>query len=178
MLVIHVCILSVCGCRFLTNVWTSVDRQFIFIYAMMSIYLTFVCSYLEFDKIYDRLDIKIVERGESFYQPLMPGVVKDLEEKGAYIVSTNYFVLIVYVSIGLITMDEGRKVVFVPEDKVPLTVEKSDGGYTYDTSDMTALRHRVFDERGDWVIYVVDSGQVHTAFSHYVAGCCIGSWFA
>ncbi|XP_062513588.1 arginine--tRNA ligase, cytoplasmic-like isoform X2 [Corticium candelabrum] len=95
----------------------------------------------EFDKIYDRLDIKIVERGESFYQPLMPGVVKDLEEK------------------GLITMDEGRKVVFVPEDKVPLTVEKSDGGYTYDTSDMTALRHRVFDERGDWVIYVVDSGQ-------------------
>ena len=37
---------------------------------------------LEFDNIYKRLDIKIVERGESFYQPLMPGVVADLEAKG------------------------------------------------------------------------------------------------
>ena len=57
-------------------------------------------------------------------------------------------------------MEEGRKVVFVPNEPVPLTVEKSDGGFTYDTSDITALRHRVEDERGDWVIYVVDSGQV------------------
>ena len=36
----------------------------------------------EFQKIYDRLGVTIVERGESFYQPIMPGVVKDLEEKG------------------------------------------------------------------------------------------------
>lgn len=38
---------------------------------------------------------------------------------------------------------------------------KSDGGYTYDTSDMAALRQRVEDEKADWLIYVVDSGQVH-----------------
>ena len=44
-------------------------------------------------------------------------------------------------------MDEGRKVVFVPGQQVPLTVEKSDGGYTYDTSDMAALWHRVKEER-------------------------------
>jgi arginyl-tRNA synthetase len=95
----------------------------------------------EFDNIYKRLDVKIVERGESFYQPLMPSVVADLEQK------------------GVVTVEEGRKVVFVPNEPVPLTVEKSDGGFTYDTSDITALKHRIEDERGDWVIYVVDSGQ-------------------
>ena len=37
---------------------------------------------------------------------------------------------------------------------------KSDGAFTYDTSDMTALKHRVMEEKGDWLVYVVDSGQV------------------
>ena len=32
--------------------------------------------------MYDRLGVTIIERGESFYQPLMPGIVKDLESKG------------------------------------------------------------------------------------------------
>merc|ERR1711890_216650 len=42
---------------------------------------------------------------------------------------------------------------------IPLTVVKSDGGYTYDTSDMAALRQRVQEEQADWVIYVTDAGQ-------------------
>ena len=49
---------------------------------------------------------------------------------------------------------------YVPGQSVPLTIVKSDGGFTYDTSDMTALRHRIETEKGDWLIYVVDSGQV------------------
>ena len=49
---------------------------------------------------------------------------------------------------------------FVPGHKVPLIMVKSDGGFTYDTSDLTALHHRVTEEKGDWLIYVVDSGQV------------------
>ena len=56
--------------------------------------------------------------------------------------------------------EDGRKVVFVKGHKVPLTVVKSDGGYTYDTSDMCALKQRVEDERGEWLIYVTDAGQV------------------
>ena len=48
---------------------------------------------------------------------------------------------------------------FVPGEKVPLTVQKSDGGFTYDTSDIAAAKQRVEDEKGDWLIYVVDSGQ-------------------
>ena len=49
---------------------------------------------------------------------------------------------------------------FVPGLKVPLTVVKSDGGFTYDTSDLAALKQRVHDENGDWLIYVTDAGQV------------------
>jgi arginyl-tRNA synthetase len=48
---------------------------------------------------------------------------------------------------------------FVPGEKVPLTVQKSDGGFTYDTSDIAAAKHRAEVEKGEWLIYVVDSGQ-------------------
>ena len=43
--------------------------------------------------------------------------------------------------------------------QIPLTVVKSDGGYTYDTSDMAALKHRIVEEKADRIIYVTDSGQ-------------------
>lgn len=36
----------------------------------------------DFSQIYQRLDIKITERGESFYQKMMVDIVKDLEAKG------------------------------------------------------------------------------------------------
>lgn len=36
----------------------------------------------DFNRIYDRLDIKIIERGESFYQDLMKKTVRELEERG------------------------------------------------------------------------------------------------
>eukprot|EP00058_Branchiostoma_floridae_P026156 XP_002611646.1 hypothetical protein BRAFLDRAFT_117121 [Branchiostoma floridae] len=93
-------------------------------------------------KVYNQLDIRdLLERGESFYQDRMVQVVKELEEK------------------GLLKEEEGRKVLFTDASSVPLTIVKSDGGYTYDTSDMAAIRQRLEEERGDWLIYVVDSGQ-------------------
>ncbi|KAM6907260.1 arginine--tRNA ligase, cytoplasmic [Xenentodon cancila] len=95
----------------------------------------------EFQKVYDCLDVKIIERGESYYQDLMTEVVKEFEEK------------------GLAELDEGRKIVFGPGHSVPLTIVKSDGGYTYDTSDLAALHQRLFEEKADIIIYVTDSGQ-------------------
>ena len=50
--------------------------------------------------------------------------------------------------------------IFVPGYELPLMLVKSDGAFSYDTSDMTALKHRVMVEKGDWLVYVVDSGQV------------------
>ena len=62
--------------------------------------------------------------------------------------------------VGLLKEDQGSKVIFIPGHELPLMIVKSDGAFTYDTSDITALRHRVSEEKGDWLIYVVDSGQV------------------
>ncbi|RDD45876.1 Arginine--tRNA ligase, cytoplasmic [Trichoplax sp. H2] len=95
----------------------------------------------EFEKIYQRLGVKVVNRGESFYQDMMIDVVKDLDTR------------------GLLELDEGRKILKVPNIKVPLTIVKSDGGFTYDTSDMAAMRQRVMDEKADWLIYITDGGQ-------------------
>jgi arginyl-tRNA synthetase len=39
-----------------------------------------------------------------------------------------------------------------------------DGGYTYDTSDLAAIKNRLVTEKGDILIYVVDSGQVIQSF--------------
>uniref|UniRef100_A0A673V3F2 Arginine--tRNA ligase, cytoplasmic n=1 Tax=Suricata suricatta TaxID=37032 RepID=A0A673V3F2_SURSU len=95
----------------------------------------------EFNKIYDALDISLIERGESFSQDRMPAIVKEFEDK------------------GFGQVDDGRKTVFVPGCSVPLTTVKSDGGYTDDTSDLAALKQRLFEEEADLIIYVVDSGQ-------------------
>lgn len=57
-------------------------------------------------------------------------------------------------------LDEGRKIVFAPGFSLPLTIVKSDGGFTYDTSDLAALHQRLFEEKADTIIYVVDNGQV------------------
>lgn len=67
---------------------------------------------------------------------------------------------IFFLSLGFVQVDDGRKIVFVPGCSVPLTIVKSDGGYTYDTSDLAALKQRLSEEKADMIIYVVDSGQV------------------
>lgn len=61
-------------------------------------------------------------------------------------------------------MDDGRKIVFVPGCSIPLTIVKSDGGFTYDTSDLAAIKQRLFEEKANKIIYVVDNGQVSGIF--------------
>ena len=95
----------------------------------------------EFQLIYDRLNIKLKEVGESFYNPFIPSTIAFLEEK------------------GLVKIDKGAKVIFIPKQKIPLMVQKSDGGYSYDSTDMAAVRYRLIDLKCDRVIYVTDIGQ-------------------
>lgn len=45
---------------------------------------------------------------------------------------------------GMVKLEDGRKLVFPPDVDIPLTIVKSDGGYTYDTSDLAAIRQRLF----------------------------------
>ncbi len=105
----------------------------------------------EFQKIYDRLDIRLSERGESFYNPYLAAVVADLE------------------AAGLLVTDDGAGCVFLEgvsgkEGKpLPVIVQKSDGGFNYATTDLAAIRYRfAAAPAGDGarrVIYVTDAGQ-------------------
>ena len=81
------------------------------------------------------------QRGESFYNPMLKDVVGELREKGVAVES------------------EGATCVFVDGKEVPLIVQKSDGGYGYASTDMAAIKQRIFEEKADWMIYVTDSGQ-------------------
>lgn len=46
------------------------------------------------------------------------------------------------------------------KELIPFTIIKSDGGFTYDTSDMATIKYRIHESKGEWIIYVVDMGQV------------------
>jgi arginyl-tRNA synthetase len=105
----------------------------------------------EFQKIYDRLGIRLSERGESFYNPYLPAVVDDLR------------------AAGLLVVDDGAGCVFLEGVSgkdgapLPLIVQKSDGGFNYATTDLAAIRYRLAPPPdGDGarrLIYVTDAGQ-------------------
>lgn len=103
----------------------------------------------EFQQIYDLLDVKLIERGESFYNPLLPAVVEELER------------------LGLLVEDAGAKCVFLEGftnkegEPLPLIIQKSDGGYNYATTDLAAIRYRIEQDHGNRLIYVTDAGQAN-----------------
>lgn len=108
-----------------------------------------ICAISEkaYQEIYDLLDVEIHTRGESFYNPLLPSIVKEMEDK------------------GLVEVSEGAKCIFMEEfrnregDAMPLMIQKSDGGYNYDTTDLAAIKQRIFDEKADRIVIVTDAGQ-------------------
>lgn len=217
-------------------------------------------SRAEFEQIYSRLNIKLEERGESFYNPFIPATLKLLEEAGQtqmsdgaqIIVSkeekkitaldakdmvkllSNHFIQVkrgaetpeyhpnliaalkkinlltgepgeekiklgkaeslwskfdvqkdvdklakgmeplyakvqevdpllmeVFEAAGIISED--KTIIKVPRFGFPLIVRKSDGGYTYDTTDITAMWHRFVKDDFNRVVYVTDVGQ----FEHF-----------
>ena len=107
----------------------------------------------EFQAIYDRLDIRLSERGESFYNPYLASVLSGLKEA------------------GLLVTDDGAECVFLEGvngkdgKPLPVIVRKSDGGFNYATTDLAAIRYR-FAQNPDGdgarrVIYVTDAGQAN-----------------
>jgi arginyl-tRNA synthetase len=101
----------------------------------------------EFQVIYDRLNIQITERGESFYNPYLADVVNDLRTG------------------GLLVESDGAQCVFLDGftnrhgDPLPLIIQKTDGGYNYATTDLAAIRYRIQTDRADRIIYITDAGQ-------------------
>ncbi|MEZ4231612.1 MAG: arginine--tRNA ligase [Polyangiaceae bacterium] len=81
--------------------------------------------------------------GESFYNPMLPGVVERLKAEGHLV------------------ENEGAQCVF-PEgfknkqgDPLPMIVQKRDGGYLYATTDLAAVLHRTQTLGATWLIYVI-----------------------
>jgi len=98
-------------------------------------------------EIYRLLDVRLEDRGESFYNPALPEVVDELLTKGHA------------------SEDQGAVCVFVEGWKnregqpLPMIIRKSDGGFNYDTTDLAALKHRIVEEKADRIVYVTDSRQ-------------------
>ncbi|KAG8340019.1 Arginyl tRNA synthetase N terminal domain [Trypanosoma vivax] len=207
----------------------------------------------EFSLIYDRLGVRIEERGESFYNPLIPKVLKLLEDAGKledsegakiamlkekklvsdlevkdmaklavpHLVTVHRDGKVTFScnmiramrEVGVLSGEDGNEklalskkdskpltnfdartdidklipllqplykkqlsplfreafeaagvleddVITIPRFSFPLMLVKSDGGYTYDTTDITSMYHRFVMEKMDRVIYCTDVGQL------------------
>ena len=101
-------------------------------------------SLCEYDKVYGRLDISFdTYKGESFYNDMMPGILKTLKEK------------------NIAREDNGAQLVFFDEEDNlhPCIVQKSDGAFLYATSDLATIEHRKKEYNINKVIYVTDERQ-------------------
>ncbi len=94
------------------------------------------------EAIYERLGVTFdVQLGESFYDPMLSGVVESLlTEK-------------------LAEESEGALVVFTEATKAPMIVQKRDGAFTYATSDLAKIKYCEDTWQADQLLYVVDSRQ-------------------
>lgn len=117
-----------------------------------------------YHQIYSLLDVRLEDRGESFYQPYLQEMVDLFQLK------------------GLVTMSDGAKCVFMDEFKgkegepFPLIIQKSDGGFSYDTTDVAAMWYRINHDKANRIICVTDSGQsLH--FKMLEAACKLAGFF-
>jgi arginyl-tRNA synthetase len=104
-------------------------------------------SLASFKGVYARLGVGFDHfLGESFYNPMLAGVVEELRR------------------LGLAEESEGAICVFfrdVPglKDAAPMMVRKKDGAYLYATTDLATVRYRIHEWRADEVVYVTDARQ-------------------
>ncbi|MGW0885521.1 arginine--tRNA ligase [Streptomyces sp. NPDC002671] len=107
-------------------------------------------SKIYFFSVFEKLDMEIRDPdivGESGYNDMLAETCRLLEESGVAVRS------------------EGALCVFFDDIKgpdgnlVPLIVQKSDGGYGYAATDLSAIRDRVFNLKANTLVYVVDARQ-------------------
>jgi arginyl-tRNA synthetase len=107
-------------------------------------------SKIYFFSVFEKLDMEIRDPdivGESGYNDMLAETCRLLEDSGVAVRS------------------EGALCVFFDDvrgpdgNPVPLIVQKSDGGYGYAATDLSAIRDRVFNLKANSIIYVVDARQ-------------------
>ncbi|MDR0521995.1 MAG: arginine--tRNA ligase [Planctomycetaceae bacterium] len=96
----------------------------------------------EINRIYRRFNITFDHTlGESFYQPMLAGVVNDLLKR------------------KIASETEGAVGVFFDGDKVPMLIRKKDGAFLYGTTDLATVEYRLKEFKPDAILYVVDFRQ-------------------
>ncbi len=96
----------------------------------------------EIDAVYRRLDVHFDHiLGESHYQPMLATVVEDLLKQ------------------GIARESQGAIGVFLTEEGTPALIRKSDGAYTYTTTDLATIDYRIKEFHPTDILYVVDSRQ-------------------
>ena len=94
------------------------------------------------ETVYQRFGVKFdLTLGESWYNPMLAGIVGELKRKQLAIESA------------------GATCVFIEGNAAPFIIQKADGAYTYATTDLATIRHRVETLHADACLYVVDSRQ-------------------
>jgi arginyl-tRNA synthetase len=96
----------------------------------------------EINGIYRRLDVQFdCTLGESFYNPMLPDVVRDLVAK------------------GIAERSEGAVIIRFGDKEPPVLIQKRDGAYTYTTTDLATVRYRTDKWHPDAMLYAVDFRQ-------------------
>jgi arginyl-tRNA synthetase len=97
----------------------------------------------EIERMYQRLDVSFDHwLGESFFQPMLAGVVEDLTAK------------------GLARESRGAVGVFLDgDDAPPFLIRKADGAFLYATTDLATIQWRLEHWKPDRILYVVDHRQ-------------------
>jgi arginyl-tRNA synthetase len=104
--------------------------------------------------IYERLDVKIDSTlGESFYNPMLPGVVEDMLAKRIAFESNGAIVIPNAKGVVPRTPEEQKK------EEPPAIIRKRDGAFTYTTTDMATVKHRMETWKPDAMLYVVGAPQ-------------------
>ena len=104
--------------------------------------------------IYERLDVKIdYALGESFYNPMLAGVVEDMLAKGIAFESKGAIVIPNAKGVVPRTEEEQKK------EEPPAIIRKRDGAFTYTTTDMATVKYRMDTWKPDALLYVVGAPQ-------------------
>jgi arginyl-tRNA synthetase len=98
-------------------------------------------SLKEFERIYKLLGVKFdFLLGESFYEPMLPEIIKEVKEKK-------------------IAKESQGALIIEFEDLPPAMILKSDGTTTYFTRDLATIKYRIKRWKPDLIIYEVGADQ-------------------
>jgi arginyl-tRNA synthetase len=122
-------------------------------------------SVTQFDEAFRRLGTRLTRDdvvAESYYNPMLPGVVDDLAKA------------------GLLVDSEGARCVFPPGytnrqgGPLPLIVQNSVGGYTYAATDLAAVKDRTGRLGATLLVYVVGLPQAQHLGMVFATACMAG----